>query len=317
MSPVSSSMQPAEAAPPSIRTRVLLATVVAATAAATPTRGESPYAVEVRAFVPGSGGASGYDRPESALGMPTRTTGGTLFTEAVTMFQPAWLPEEIVSLGIGGSIELAFDHEVRDDPRNPFGIDLLVFGNAFCTDLDYPAGLCGGLYEEGGRIEVSLDGVDWRIVPSIAADGAFPTLGWMDATSYADAAGLEPTDFTRPVDPRLGEGSVTGLSFVEMVAGYDGSGGGAGIDLATVDLPAIRYVRISNVGVNSTPEIDAIADVAPLPASPDVNGDGRIDGGDIGMVLARWGTADLVADLDGDGLVGGGDLGLVLAAWPG
>ena len=154
-------------------------------------------------------------------------------------------------------------------------------------------------------------------MPSIAADGAFPTLGWTDATSYADTAGLEPTDFTRPVDPRLGEGSVTGLSFVEMVAGYDGSGGGAGIDLATVDLPAIRYVRISNVGVNSTPEVDAIADVAPGRPRPTSTATGGSTAATSAWCWPVGEPTDLVADLDGDGVVGGGDLGLVLAAWPG
>lgn len=282
---------------------------------ATTEAGESPYAVEVRDFVPGSGGSTGYDEPTAALGMPTRTTGGVFLTEAVTMFQPAWMPDEIVSLGVGGSIELAFDHDVLDDPNNPYGIDLLVFGNAFCTDFNYPLGMCGGLYEEGGRIEVSLDGVDWRVVPSIVADGAFPTLGWSDSTPYAEESGLVPTDFTRPVDPELGTGSITGLSFEEMIAGYDGAGGGAGIDLASVGLAAIRYVRIVNDGVNSTPEIDAIADVSPVEASPDVNGDGRIDGADMGLILARWGRVDPDTDLDGDGVTGGSDLGLFLAAW--
>jgi hypothetical protein len=48
----------------------------------------------------------------------------------------------------------------------------------------------------------------------------------------------------------------------------------------------------------------------------DLNGDGCIDGGDLGLMLALWGTANPPAgDLDGDGVVGGGDLGLLLAAW--
>ena len=289
--------------------------LVVATLAGRPAPAESPFAVEVRAFDPGSGGVPGYDLPESALGMPTRTTGGSFLTEAVTMFQPAWLPEEIVSLGVGGSIELAFDHEVRDDPGNPFGIDLLIFGNAFCTDLNYPAGICGGLYEEGGRIDVSLDGVDWRTVPSVVADGAFPTLGWSDSIPYATDAGRIATDFTRPVDPDLGGGSIVDLSYQDLLSGYDGAGGGAGIDLAWVGLPAIRYVRIVNDGANSTPEIDAIADVAPDAPSPDVNDDGRVDGADMGLLLALWGTDDPDMDLDGSGDVGGGDLGILLAAW--
>ena len=49
--------------------------------------------------------------------------------------------------------------------------------------------------------------------------------------------------------------------------------------------------------------------------NPDLNGDGVVDGGDLGLLLAGWGSRDPALDLDGDGNVGGGDLGLLLAAW--
>ena len=48
---------------------------------------------------------------------------------------------------------------------------------------------------------------------------------------------------------------------------------------------------------------------------PDLDGDGRVGGSDLGMLLARWGSDDRRADLDEDGVVGGGDLGMMLAAW--
>ena len=41
----------------------------------------------------------------------------------------------------------------------------------------------------------------------------------------------------------------------------------------------------------------------------------RVDGGDLSLLLAKWGTASKEYDLDDDGVVGGGDLSLVLAAW--
>lgn len=49
----------------------------------------------------------------------------------------------------------------------------------------------------------------------------------------------------------------------------------------------------------------------------DLNGDGKVDGADLGILLGAWGTNDGGADLDGDGVVGGGDLGLLLANWTG
>jgi len=47
----------------------------------------------------------------------------------------------------------------------------------------------------------------------------------------------------------------------------------------------------------------------------DVNGDAVVDGGDLSLLLAKWGTPAKEYDLDGDGVVGGGDLSLVLATW--
>jgi polyhydroxybutyrate depolymerase len=51
------------------------------------------------------------------------------------------------------------------------------------------------------------------------------------------------------------------------------------------------------------------------PCAADVNGDGAIDGGDLGIVLSAWGSADPIADIDADGMVNGGDLAILLAAW--
>lgn len=51
----------------------------------------------------------------------------------------------------------------------------------------------------------------------------------------------------------------------------------------------------------------------------DFNGDGRVDGADLGLLLASWGKcpAPCAPDLTGDGTVDGADLGLLLAAWQG
>jgi hypothetical protein len=49
----------------------------------------------------------------------------------------------------------------------------------------------------------------------------------------------------------------------------------------------------------------------------DVNGDGRVDGADLGILLGAWGTGGTAADLNHDGAVDGADLGLLLGAWTG
>ena len=47
----------------------------------------------------------------------------------------------------------------------------------------------------------------------------------------------------------------------------------------------------------------------------DLDGDGFVGGGDLGVLLSAWGTGDPAADLDGDGMVGGADFGMLLAAF--
>ena len=65
--------------------------------------------------------------------------------------------------------------------------------------------------------------------------------------------------------------------------------------------------------------IDDVVVEAVLPGggSPaDLNGDGVVNGADVGLLLAEWGPCSgCPADLNGDGLVNGADFGLLLATW--
>jgi formylglycine-generating enzyme required for sulfatase activity len=53
----------------------------------------------------------------------------------------------------------------------------------------------------------------------------------------------------------------------------------------------------------------------------DLNGDGLVNGGDLGTQLSWWGTVvpanpvSVASDLDGNGIINGGDLGLLLSNW--
>ena len=47
----------------------------------------------------------------------------------------------------------------------------------------------------------------------------------------------------------------------------------------------------------------------------DLNGDGVVNGADLGILLAAWGSKGGIADLNGDGVVDGADLGMLLANW--
>ncbi len=112
-----------------------------------------------------------------------------------------------------------------------------------------------------------------------------------------------PKSCTRWID---GGGSYLGMN--ELSAHF-GLGAAAMIDSLTVLWPSGATTLLTNVAVNQTL---TIASTVPCPA--DLNGDGAVEGADLGLLLSSWGT-DALADLDGDGLTDGADLGALLAAW--
>lgn len=82
-----------------------------------------------------------YNDPSRALGAPV---GGSVTVPNLT---------KLVSLGgFGGSITLGFDKTVLDHPGNPFGMDAIVFGNAFWASGDPTR-----RWAEAGHIEISRD----------------------------------------------------------------------------------------------------------------------------------------------------------------
>ena len=226
--------------------------------------GQDPWADQVINYTPGANPSPdpGYTNAEVALGSPTVLSGGFL----VTPFSSAFQAEEIVSLGAGGELTVRFDEPVTDDPQNPFGIDLLVFGNAFLRTSDFNFDentTATGIAGEGGEIWVSQDGLEFFPVAGVDADSFFPTNAYADTSDFFAGPMQIPADFTKPVDPNF---NPVGLGAAATIAGYDGSGGGAGVDIGTLGLDWIRYVRITNpIGSLVTPEIDAFADVTPIP----------------------------------------------------
>lgn len=82
-----------------------------------------------------------FNDPSRALGPPVG--GGTLDGDDT----------KVVTLGgFGGSITLGFDRRVVDDPKNPMGIDFIVFGNAFWVGGDP-----NRRWAEAATVEISLD----------------------------------------------------------------------------------------------------------------------------------------------------------------
>lgn len=224
------------------------------------TLASDPWADRVVSYNAGDGVDAGYDDPTRALGSPTRVN---FFGDTVTPFNTPYWSTDIVSIGRGGWLTVAFDEAVTDDAANPYGIDLLVFGNQFY--VTNAAGRVAGLFQEGGSIELSADGVHW-VLATPTAESGFATNGFVDThdLEFGTDAGTIPTDFTKPVDPAF---NPFGLTREQVVAGYAGSGGGLGIDIGAYGLSEVRYVRVSSApGAAGTPDIDGFADVSAVPA---------------------------------------------------
>lgn len=253
-----------------LRTSAALALCITALCSGAPAHAQ-PFADTWVSYTPGANVTPGFDDPDSALGMPALNNGssevlGEIFDNGdVTPFNPAFLPDQLVQVGGGGELTVGFDHRVYDDPGNPFGIDLLVFGNAFFFQPD----LFGAIAEEASvddaLISVSQDKSLWIDVTRVFADALFPTSAYTDTPGAFLSGGATLSDFTLPVDPSIDWLDATYEQLVtDPGALYAGSGGGGGVDLAETGLPWIQFVRIqAQNGVVA--EIDAFSDVAAVP----------------------------------------------------
>ena len=296
----------------SCRKRISVLILAAALGAAA----ESPFGAEVVECVTASRDAR-FNDPANVLGEPSRfvsvysgSMGGVssdVYGGVVHPAVPAYAGGRHLSLVSPdderpGYVVIAFDHDVVDDPDNPFGVDFIVFGNSGCvkssttgmTALDDPAAcrLTAQGFPEESVVEVAQSpsgpwygSAKWR-----TSDGFAPTLGHVYDPANADTdlySGNQwwgaKTDATYPVDPRIGFSDCAGLTLAELCRRYNGSAGGAGYDLADTALPSdaahggrkwFRYVRVScayseepndegDYGF-SEPEVDAVADVAPV-----------------------------------------------------
>lgn len=236
----------------------------------------SPYAVEV-VNSQGPFGRGPYDDPQSVLGKPSthfQNMGGNS-TARIKLVEAAYNVDSdgnklITTLNSGSFIEVKFDHQVMDDPNNPFGLDFLVFGNSFYTGSssvsdssnmnDYM--LVGGGWCEDVTVSVSQNGTDWyQYENGPYGDNPFPTQAYEWDRKNARWTDNE-MDFTKPVDPGLADTLMAGgMSGADAIQAYNGSGGGTGFDLAESGYDWIQFIKVEGTGG----EIDAFSDVAAVP----------------------------------------------------
>lgn len=84
-------------------------------------------------------------------------------------------------------------------------------------------------------------------------------------------------------------------------------------DCAAVEYRVRSEDRAGNIGDSDVVVFETSGTCGP---DADINGDGFVNGADLGLLLAAWGTPG-PGDINGNGSVDGGDLGLLLAAWTG
>src|SRR5262245_2445483 len=197
---------------------VCAAAVVGAVALA----GAESFADRVVTHVIGTGGGAGESElPSIVLGPPR---GGGAFQGST----------DTSSLGLGGTITLAFDDNVIVDQPGP---DLIVFENAFL-----PRGLTTlAPFAEPAAVEVSGDGADWHSLPCALTESPY----------YPGCAGVYPV-FANADDPGAPSPLVPSTTPIASLVGVPvdtfvapaGAGGDA-FDLATAGLFAARFVRLT------------------------------------------------------------------------
>ena len=140
--------------------------------------------------------------------------------------------DQVVSLGDGGFVELSFgDYAIVNGP----GPDFLVFENAFFAggDPEQP-------WTEFGQVSVSQDGSTWTSFPCETEEYPYETCaGWHPVLANSETNELDATDPEQA--------------------------GGDPFDLAQLDLPWVRYVRIDDLVDEKelTFDLDAVAVVHP------------------------------------------------------
>jgi hypothetical protein len=168
----------------------------------------------------------------------------------------------------------------------------------------------------------------------VSSAGESVGVGWDPITN--DATGFAPICCSQNVVYDMNNDGVgvgyTGINFEVFRAVLWWEGQPYDLNTRIVDHPEIGDTTFLHIatGINSAGQIvgtfggfasgeplspGRVFVLTPVPAAnpADLNGDGVVDGADLGLLLGAWGTAE--ADLNGDGATDGADLGILLAAW--
>ncbi len=317
------------------------------------------FAVEVVEYIEGEAPETDYidglpfNNPANALGRPTVDTTGDnwnvvwpFLPAPVVDVYPSFRSFELVTVGDGGRLIVRFNHPVRDDENNPYGVDFIVFGNAqqksgtglFWQNKNPTTFIVNSsefIGADEAIVSVSQDGINWYSFSSGPyADSFAPTFGRVyDGNNPDQSIGSwnlwwgYPTDPTLPLDTALTPQNFVGKSVAEISQMYGESAGGTGFDLSESGMEWIEYVK-SEGRNGSTPEVDAVADVSacgdwkhPYPGG-DITHDCQVDYEDFALLSDFWlevvtGPEEpaAAADIYGDNMINFKDWAIMADAW--
>jgi hypothetical protein len=220
-----------------------------------------------------------YNNPNAVLGRPALTFFDVYdgeITNRSSIIDPPYNvgpngADLITEISTGGQITVRMGRKVYHNPNNPYGIDLVVFGNSFfsasgtsgtasdSTDLD-TATLSTGIFGHSTTVSVSPDGTNWysfdttqTLFPQNAYRWDNPNHSWT----------LEPSNPNKPLNPIIYSTDFGGQTASSALDQYDGSAGGTGYNLQASGFPWIQYVRVEP-GPGAYTVIDSIAAVNPV-----------------------------------------------------
>jgi hypothetical protein len=223
--------------------------------------------------------ASPYNDPTAILNRPTLQFFDPYdgdVTDRVSIIDPPYNltpagSKVITEIKSGGQITVEMGRKIYDDPNNPYGTDLIVYGNSFFsafgtsgtvsdeTDLN-TATLSSGIYGHATIVSVSQDGINWYTYGTTSVlfpDNAFR---WDDPNASWTYEQMNPT---KPLNPFIYTNNFAGQTVASGLDQFIGAAGGTGYDLKASGFPWIQYVRVQP-GPGTYTVIDAIAAVDPV-----------------------------------------------------
>jgi hypothetical protein len=224
------------------------------------------FADQVISYSAGTGINSSFETASAALGMPV---------SSATITAPPFLNTDLVGVGNGGQLTLAFNTPITNNSAgHAGGMDFTIFGNEFFT---ISGSTISGIFNHPGlTVWVSQDNVTYyELAAPHGADDLYPTEGSGNAFL--------------PVNPSLTLASFTGQTSAQALSLYNGSAGGASYSISwaedgggnAVNLPSISYVKVE--GTSGFGYVDAISRVQDV---PEPSGAGLVLAG-VGMLLGR------------------------------